>query len=136
MPSRAVGTLWPSADGSTLYQYGGQFSDSPVVPSVPAQEVFAYDIEQGEWSTVETNGEVVGRTAEGSATIVPGLGQGGDSVGFYFSGHQDFLTSQGWSNQVARIYLNSMVEFDLGSKTMKNITSVRSNLPPPEPSGF
>ncbi|GAA5836726.1 hypothetical protein JCM3766R1_007002 [Sporobolomyces carnicolor] len=122
-PAVSLGTLWPSADGSTLYQYGGQFSDSPVVPSVPAQEVFAYDIEQGEWSTVETNGEVVGRTAEGSATIVPGLGQGGDNVGFYFSGHQDFLTSQGWSNQVARIYLNSMVEFDLGSKTMKNITS-------------
>jgi hypothetical protein len=63
-----------------------------------------------------------------------------------FSGHQDFLvslsysryfafgdkltiqppvqTTQGWSNQIERIYLNSMIRFDLGSKTMKNITSV------------
>ncbi|GAA5898705.1 uncharacterized protein JCM6883_003397 [Sporobolomyces salmoneus] len=122
-PAVSLGTLWPSSDGSTLYQYGGQFSDSPVVPSVPAQQVFAYEIEKGEWSTVETTGDNVGRTAEGSATIVPGLGTDGDNVGFYFSGHQDFLTTQGWSNQVARIYLNSMVEFDLGSKSMRNITS-------------
>ncbi|GAA5946615.1 hypothetical protein JCM3765_000319 [Sporobolomyces pararoseus] len=122
-PAVSLGTLWPSSDGSTLYQYGGQFSDSPVVPSVPAQQIFAYEIEKGEWSTIETKGDVVGRTAEGSAAIVPGSGEGGDNVGYYFSGHQDFLTTKDWSNQVARIYLNSMIEFDLGSKTMRNITS-------------
>ncbi|GAA5869395.1 hypothetical protein JCM16303_000454 [Sporobolomyces ruberrimus] len=122
-PAVSLGTLWASSDGKTLYQYGGQFSDSPAVPSVPAEEVFAYEIEKGEWSVVGTNGDDVGRTAEGSATIVPGLGEGGDNVGYYFSGHQDFLTTQGWSNQIERIYLNSMIRFDLGSKTMKNITS-------------
>ncbi|GAA5936076.1 uncharacterized protein JCM15063_002700 [Sporobolomyces koalae] len=122
-PAVSLGALWPSADGKTLYQYGGQFSDSPAVPSVPAQNVVAYDIERASWSTIATTGDTVGRTAEGSTTYVPGLGENGENVGFYFSGHQDFLTTQGWSNQVARIYLNSMVQFDLGSKAMKNITS-------------
>lgn len=77
----AVGALWPSNDGKTLYQYGGQFSDSPpVAPS--ASNVFAYDIEGKEWSVVETGGDQVGRTAEGSTTFVPGLGENGENVGF------------------------------------------------------
>lgn len=42
-------------------------------------------------------------------------------------GHQDDHTTEGWSNQIARIYLNSMVQFDLGSHTFTNITSVRSS---------
>ncbi|GAA5825789.1 hypothetical protein JCM5353_001428 [Sporobolomyces roseus] len=121
-PAVSLGALWPSNDGKTLYQYGGQFSDSPPV-APPASNVFAYDIEGKEWSVVETGGDQVGRTAEGSTTFVPGLGENGENVGFYFSGHQDFLTTQGWSNQIARIYLNSMVRFDIGSKAMKNITS-------------
>jgi len=64
-----------------LYQYGGQFSDSPPV-SPPESNVFAYDIGGGEWSIVETGGDTVGRTAEGSWTFVEGLGQGGENTGF------------------------------------------------------
>ena len=64
-----------------MYQYGGQFSDSPPV-SPPESNVFAYDIGGGEWSIVETGGDTVGRTAEGSWTFVEGLGQGGENTGF------------------------------------------------------
>ncbi|KAK4699310.1 hypothetical protein P7C70_g6953, partial [Phenoliferia sp. Uapishka_3] len=44
-----------------------------------------------------------------------------------FSGHEDFLTTHGWSNEIARIYLNSLVTFDMGSHEVKNITSYATN---------
>ncbi|CEQ41658.1 SPOSA6832_03417 [Sporobolomyces salmonicolor] len=109
----AVGALWTSANGQTLYQYGGQFSDSPTVPP-PAENVFAYDIPSNSWSVVQTNGVRVGRVAEGCPAIVPAQGTDGDNVGY---------STQGWSNEIARIYLNSMAKFDLGSKSWTNITS-------------
>ena len=42
-----------------------------------------------------------------------------------FSGHIDSHTEQGWSNQIARIYLNSLLTFDLTSYTYRNISTVR-----------
>lgn len=76
-----MGALWASADGNTLYQYGGQFSDSPDVPP-PEQNVFAYDIRAGSWRIVETKGDTVTRPAEGLVGIAPGLGAGGENVGY------------------------------------------------------
>lgn len=46
------------------------------------------------------------RAAEGAGLNVPELGRG-----FFFGGHQDAFTTDGWSIQVARIYLKSMIEF-------------------------
>ena len=80
-PLNIVGALWASADGSTLYQYGGQFQDNPDVPP-PESRVFAYDIGAGSWSVVETKGDAVGRPAEGLVGIAPGVGQGGENVGY------------------------------------------------------
>lgn len=51
-------------------------------------------------------------------------------------GHQDDHTTEGWSNQIARIYLNSMVQFDLGSHTFTNITSVSTSCCRSTPHGF
>ena len=76
-----------------------------------------YDIAAKKWSessspvTVqgESSGpgnEPVQRAAEGAGVAVPNLGRG-----FYFGGHLDFLTTQGWSNQIARVYLTSLLEF-------------------------
>ncbi|GAA5820761.1 hypothetical protein JCM3770_005959 [Rhodotorula araucariae] len=125
-PAVSLGALWASADGNTLYQWGGQFQDNPSVPP-PEARTFAYDIKAGQWSVVQTKGDPVGNAAEGQQAVVPGIGTNGDHMAYYSYGHQDDHTTQGWSNQVARIYLNSMVEFDLGSQTMRNITSYSSN---------
>lgn len=38
------------------------------------------------------------------------------------------LQEQGWSNQIARIYLNSLLTFDLTTYTYRNISSVGSSL--------
>jgi hypothetical protein len=48
----------------------------------------------------------VQRSAEGAGLSVPELG-----LSWYFGGHQDLSTTLGWSNQIARIYLKSMLEF-------------------------
>lgn len=48
------------------------------------------------------------------------------SFPFFFAdsyGHQDDHTTQGWSNQIDRIYLNSLFEFNLGTKQVTNVTS-------------
>ncbi|BGP42567.1 hypothetical protein JCM10450v2_006673 [Rhodotorula kratochvilovae] len=125
-PAVSLGALWASADGNTLYQWGGQFQDNPDVPP-PEARTFAYDVQKGEWSVVETKGDRVGNAAEGQHAIVPGMGANGDHMAYYSYGHQDDHTTEGWSNQVERIFLNSMIEFDLGSETMRNITSYSSN---------
>ncbi|GAA5985185.1 hypothetical protein JCM10908_002559 [Rhodotorula pacifica] len=124
-PAVALGALWASSDGNHLYSWGGQFSDSPSVPPPPAR-TFMYDIQQGDWSVVQTQGDQIGSAAEGQPAIVPLLGDGGDNVAYYSYGHQDDHTTEGWSNQIARLYLNSMVQFDLGSHTFTNITSYSS----------
>ncbi|BGP26831.1 hypothetical protein JCM10295v2_005792 [Rhodotorula toruloides] len=121
-PAVALGALWASSDGNKLYQWGGQFQDTPSVPP-PEARTFVYDIPSNQWSVVQTQGDQVGYAAEGQPAIVPGLGANGDNLAFYSYGHQDDHTTQGWSNQIARIYLSSMIQFDLGSQTFKNITS-------------
>ncbi|GAA5825864.1 hypothetical protein JCM11251_000031 [Rhodosporidiobolus azoricus] len=124
-PAVTLGALWASADGQTLYQYAGSYSDSPPV-SPPEQRTFAYSIQDDQWSVIETSGDDVGNVAEGQPAIVPGQGENGENVGYYSHGHQDFLTTNGWSNQIARIYLNSLVRFDMGSRQITNITSYSS----------
>ena len=48
----------------------------------------------------------VQRAAEGAGLSVPELG-----LSWYFGGHLDLATTPGWSNQVARVYLKSLLEF-------------------------
>ncbi|POY76409.1 hypothetical protein BMF94_0607 [Rhodotorula taiwanensis] len=121
-PAVALGALWASSDGNRLCSWGGQFQDTPSVPPPPAR-TFVYDIQKGEWDVVQTGGDKVGGAAEGQPAIVPLLGQGGDNVAYYSYGHQDDHTTGGWSNQIERLYMSSMVQFDLGSHAWTNITS-------------
>lgn len=53
------------------------------------------------------------RPAEGASCIVPGQGINGDGLGIYLGGHLDAFTVPGWSVQIAREYLQSMVIFDM-----------------------
>ncbi|KAI5477155.1 Kelch-type beta propeller domain containing protein [Pseudohyphozyma bogoriensis] len=121
-PAVALGALWASADGTKLYQYGGEFSDSPSV-SPPVNEIYAYTIASGTWDVVETTGDTILRAAEGSTAVAPLIGTNGENMAYYFSGHEDDHTVNGWSNQVPRLYLSSLVQFDLGSLATKNFSS-------------
>lgn len=118
-PAVSLGALWASDEG-TLVLYGGEFSDSPNV-SPPAQATWSYKIATKSWSIISTTGPAVSNVAEGSTTVVSNPGKA--SVGYYFSGHLDTHTTNGWSNQIARVYLNSLLAFDLTTSTYNNITA-------------
>lgn len=106
--------MWNSH--SSLYLYGGEFSEDPQA-SPTANSLWEYKIASKEWvehqnpkssggDNAEKAGQSIQRAAEGSGFSVPNLGRG-----WYFGGHQDFLTTKDWSNQVDRIYLKSLLEF-------------------------
>ena len=113
-PEVARGYLWYSSDA--LFLYGGQFSWKPSVDPT-AFSTWRYDIASGDWhessdpqtqggQNADTDGEPVERVSEGAGVTIPQLGRG-----YYFGGHQDGYTTLGWSQDVWRIYLKSMLEF-------------------------
>lgn len=113
-PAVANGYLWNSFD--TLYLYGGEFSDNPIASPV-GFSLWEYNIPSSSWSSYnnlvttagqnsEPAGSAIQRAAEGAGYAVANLGKG-----WYFGGHEDYLTTQGWSNQIPRIYLSSFIEY-------------------------
>lgn len=113
-PAVSLGYLWNSYDA--LYLYGGEFSDTPVASPVPFS-MWTYDISSSSWSessnpqtssgsNSDPANQPVQRAAEGAGISVPNLGRG-----FYFGGHLDFLTTPGWSESVARVYLKGLLEY-------------------------
>lgn len=113
-PAVALGYLWN--DYNNLYLYGGEFADNPVTTPA-AVATWQYDISSGTWtsfSDLQTSagndsdggGIAVQRAAEGAGISVPELG-----LSWYFGGHLDYLTTPGWSDQVARVYLKTLLEF-------------------------
>lgn len=117
--------------GTVSIDYGGYFSDNPSV-APDANKLYRFNIPSNSWSAVDTNGDTVTRVAEGAAAVVPAAGNNGSSESdptfFYFGGHLDTYTVQGWSVQVPRVYLNSMIEFDQSATSWTNRSSVS---PPP-----
>lgn len=110
----ANGYLWHSY--TSLYLYGGLFSDSP--PTTPEPfSLWEYDLIASSWkehkdpktsagNNSEPGGVPVQRAAEGAGVSVPEIGRG-----WYFSGHLDEFTTPGWSKQTPRAYLKSFIEF-------------------------
>jgi hypothetical protein len=113
-PAVANAYLWHSFD--SLFLYGGEFSDSPTTtPS--SLSTWLYSLVSESWTEQESpqtssgnnsdgGGTAVQRAAEGAGLSVPELG-----LSWYFGGHLDSYTTPGWSNQIARVYLKSLLEF-------------------------
>jgi Kelch motif len=105
--------LWNSYD--SLFLYGGEFSDNPVTLP-PPYSTWQYDIGSSSWQEYSsptnspgTNAEAgtpVQRAAEGAGITVPSIGRG-----YYFGGHLDGYTTDGWSQSTARVYLTSLLEY-------------------------
>ncbi|KAI1209368.1 uncharacterized protein F4807DRAFT_467638 [Annulohypoxylon truncatum] len=129
-PAVSLGYLWN--DLNRLYLYGGEFSDSPVtLPSTIS--TWVYDVASSTWTEVEDpktsagnysdpEGVLVQRAAEGAGVSVPELG-----VSWYFGGHLDWATTPGWSNQVGRVYLKSLLEFTHPGYANSGVDSLRSS---------
>lgn len=113
-PEVSLGYLWN--DYKNLYLYGGQFSDTPYVE--PEREsIWKYSIADKEWTEWEnpktskgnysTDGDLpVHRAAEGAGVSVPELGKS-----WYFGGLLNWATVPGWSQQIERVFLKSLLEF-------------------------
>ncbi|KAH9886879.1 hypothetical protein F4778DRAFT_786594 [Xylariomycetidae sp. FL2044] len=129
-PAVSLGYLWN--DLENLFLYGGEFSDTPVVqPS--AISTWQYNIASSTWSEFDNPqtsagnysdpaGVSVQRAAEGAGVSVPELG-----VSWYFGGHLDYLTTPGWSNQIARVYLKSLLEFTHPGYANSGVDSLRAS---------
>lgn len=68
-PATALGALWSSADGSRLFYWGGQASDSPD-EDPPEPELWSFDVSSEEWETVDVSGDSVSGIAEASVGFV------------------------------------------------------------------
>lgn len=113
-PAVSLGYLWN--DYNNLFLYGGEYADNPFTEPGPSS-TWRYSIGSGDWTEFtnpqtsdgnasDAGGQPVQRAAEGAGLSVPELGQS-----WYFGGHLDLSTTQGWSNQIARVYLKSLLEF-------------------------
>ncbi|KAF2227791.1 hypothetical protein BDZ85DRAFT_187919 [Elsinoe ampelina] len=133
-PAVSLGTLWHSYD--SLFLYGGEYSSDPSATPDPFS-LWEYNVPSSRWiehSDPRTSdgqfssaaNEPVQRAAEGSGISVPSLGRG-----FYFGGHQDGYTTQGWSQSIWRIYLTSLLEFTFPGRSNTQVSSLSDNRPAP-----
>lgn len=128
-PPVANGYLWSSYD--SLYLYGGEFSDTPATSPVP-YALWEYNIASSSWkehSNPQTStgnnsnaaNQPVQAAAEGAGFSVPELGRG-----WYFGGHLDGYTTAGWSQQIARVYLKSLIEYTFPGYSNTGVQSLSS----------
>ncbi|KAK2773253.1 hypothetical protein FQN52_004678 [Onygenales sp. PD_12] len=129
-PPVANGYLWHSFE--SLFLYGGEFSDNP--PKLPtAFSLWEYSIQSSSWKEHESPrtsqgsesndaGQPVQRSAEGAGITVPQLGRG-----YYFGGHLDGYTTEGWSQSIARVYLKSMIEYTFPGYTNSEVKSLEGD---------
>lgn len=126
-PAVANGYLWH--DSNSLFLYGGEFSDTPATSPSPVA-TWQYNINSLTWteySSPQTSAgnnsdggsQPVQRAAEGAGLSIPELGKS-----YYFGGHQDLYTTEGWSNQIARVYLKSLLEFTHPGYTNTGVDSL------------
>jgi hypothetical protein len=124
-----MGSLWHSYDA--LWLYGGYFSDNPPATPLP-MSTWKYDIRDQSWEEFKNPktsvgnfsdeaGKSIQRSAEGAGLSVPEIGRA-----YYFGGHLDMYTTPGWSNQIWRIYLKSMLEFTFPGYANTGVQSLGS----------
>jgi hypothetical protein len=131
-PNVSNGFLWNSHE--SLFLYGGEFSDNPV-EAPTAFSMWEYSALSSQWiehsnpktsagSKSTSDNQPVQRAAEGAGASVAGLGRG-----WYFGGHEDTHTTEGWSTQVARIYIKSLIEFTFPGYQNTQVNSLADKKP-------
>ncbi|KAI8684036.1 hypothetical protein NCS57_00069000 [Fusarium keratoplasticum] len=138
-PEVSMGYLWH--DYNNLYLYGGQFSDSPYVEPGP-ESLWRYSIADSTWTEFknpktstgnesESGNQPVHRAAEGAGLSVPELG-----LSWYFGGHLDWATTPGWSRDIDRVYLKSLLEFTHPGYVNSGVDKLSTGSGAPESGAF
>lgn len=134
-PAVALGYLWN--DYNNLYLYGGEFADNPYVEPAGIA-TWKYAVSSASWTeytnlktsdgnSSDGGGIAVQRAAEGAGVSVPELG-----LSWYFGGHLDTSTTPGWSDQVTRVYLKTLLEFTHPGYTNNAVYSLSGSGAPAE----
>ncbi|KAK6821965.1 hypothetical protein PG987_014790 [Apiospora arundinis] len=110
-PAVSLGYLWN--DYNNLFLYGGEFADNPYTEPEP-YSTWKYDIAAKSWT--EYNNP---KTSAGNASEPEGRS-------WYFGGHLDLATTQGWSNQIDRVYLKGLLEFTHPGYANNGVNSLRA----------
>jgi hypothetical protein len=129
-PALSLGYLYSSYD--SLWLYGGQYSDNPKA-NPGKNSIWEYNIGSKKWiehddpkssagKHAEGDGQSIQRAAEGAGFGVTTLGRG-----WYFGGHLDDFTTEGWSNQVARVYLKSLLEITFPGHSNDAVDSLKDD---------
>ena len=129
MPAVANAYLWNSF--SSLYLYGGEHSNYTQDHPGPCV-LWEYDIASSSWiahnnpmtsagDNAELDGQPVQCAAEGAGMTAPQLGRG-----WFFGGHLDMWTTEGWSTQTPRVYLKSLLEFTFPGFSNSGVQSLAS----------
>lgn len=84
---------------------------------------FVYNIPSRSWRSINTTGDTLLRPSEGASALVPGIGTNNAPMAYYFGGHLDWASVAGWSTSTPRVFLDSMVQLDLGSLSWTNYSS-------------
>jgi len=127
-PALSLGYLYSSHN--SLWLYGGQYSDNPKAEPGP-NSIWEYSIGSKSWVehadpkssagvNAEGDGQSIQRAAEGAGFGVTALGRG-----WYFGGHLDDFTTEGWSNQIARVYLKSLLEITFPGHSNDAVDSLK-----------
>ncbi|OAT06269.1 cell wall anchored protein [Blastomyces gilchristii SLH14081] len=131
-PPVSNGYLWNSLE--SLYLYGGEYSDNPRdFPT--AFSLWEYHIPSSSWkehknprtsrgSNSNAGDRPVQRSAEGAGITVLELGRG-----FYFGGHLDGYTTEGWDLSVPRVYLKSFIEYTFPGFMNNDVESLKGDKP-------
>ena len=128
LPAVSNGFLWQSYD--SLYLYGGEVSSAPRDLPVP-YSLWAYDIKNAKWNkhsnpktsagnNSDGGNQPVQQAAEGAGVSIPEIGRG-----YYFAGHLDPFTTQGWALPVPRVYLKSLIEYTFPGYTNDGVETLR-----------
>ena len=127
LPAVSLGSLWHSYN--SLFLYGGQYSDNPdATPSEFA--LWEYNIRDSSWTEHQNPQTSAGNNSEPANQPVEGASEGaGISVpqigrGFYFAGHLDHYTTPGWTKQIDRLYLKSLIEYTFPGYTNDGIETL------------
>ncbi|KAK4497755.1 hypothetical protein PRZ48_010408 [Zasmidium cellare] len=129
-PNVSLGYLWNSHE--SLFLYGGEFSWKPAV-SPTANSLWEYNIASSSWIehsdpqsssgvSAPDDNQPVQRAAEGAGVTIPSLGRG-----YYFGGHLDGYTTEGWSQSTPRLYLQSLLEFTFPGYSNNQVNALSSN---------
>ncbi|KAJ6262959.1 hypothetical protein Dda_1517 [Drechslerella dactyloides] len=127
VPALNGGAIWPNANQSSLYFYGGTTNSSLrnfslyEDPESDAQTLWKYNIEEKFWDPVDyTKGSSeVTRASYGGSVVAPKLNKA-----YYLGGIVDRGSTDNSGDLQSPRFLDGLLEFDFGTESVRNISTL------------